>query len=184
MPWSISFLLKREENKYFLPHAYCFIYKSALLNPNVAEKKNYFIPFFQKVTFSMSKVNFWSFSFIEIKRLNLDWFTNKNSDKFKDLLVKVSPKKKENILLLIRYYKQCFIRVSKPMPWATTLKISAKKWKILEKWRKTYNRRRNLLFFYFHNKNLIPIWLNTIFLWQNEKIQIVQKLHWIKILNK
>ena len=34
--------------------------------------------FSYKVTFSMSKVNFWFFSFIETKSLNIDSFTNDN----------------------------------------------------------------------------------------------------------
>ena len=51
LPWPTSSLapsrfFKWEENKYFSPHAYCFIYKSDLLNPNFFEKKNYFILFF------------------------------------------------------------------------------------------------------------------------------------------
>ena len=32
-------VFKSEENKYFLPHAYCFIYYSDLSNPNFVEKK-------------------------------------------------------------------------------------------------------------------------------------------------
>ena len=48
-----------------------------------------------KVTFSMSKVNFWMFGFIETKRLNIDSFTN--GVKF--------PGEKKKSLLLIRYYK-------------------------------------------------------------------------------
>ena len=31
-----------------------------------------------KVTFLMSKVNFWMFRFVETKRLNIDSFTNEN----------------------------------------------------------------------------------------------------------
>ena len=34
--------------------------------------------FFYKLTFSMSKVNFWFFRFIETKSLNIDLFTNEN----------------------------------------------------------------------------------------------------------
>ena len=39
--------------------------------------------FFYKVTFPMSKVNFWMFGFIEKKRLNIDSFKNENWNKFK-----------------------------------------------------------------------------------------------------
>ena len=35
-----------------------------------------------KVTFSMSKVNFWMFGFIETKRSNIDSFTTENGVKF------------------------------------------------------------------------------------------------------
>ena len=41
------------------------MYESDLLNPNFVEK------------ISMSKVNFWFFSFIETKSLNIDSFTKK-----------------------------------------------------------------------------------------------------------
>ena len=34
--------------------------------------------FSSKVTFSMSKVNFWMFGFIETKSSNIDLFTNEN----------------------------------------------------------------------------------------------------------
>ena len=46
LPWAVSFFFKGEENKYFLPYAYCFIFKSDLLNPNFFEKNSYFILFF------------------------------------------------------------------------------------------------------------------------------------------
>ena len=42
------------------------------------EKIHILYCFFWKVTFSMSKVNFWMFSFIESKKLNIDSFTNAN----------------------------------------------------------------------------------------------------------
>ena len=46
LPWAISFFLKWKENKYLSPYAYCFIFKSDLLNPNFVEKNSYFILFF------------------------------------------------------------------------------------------------------------------------------------------
>ena len=58
-----------------------------------------------KVTFSMSKVNFWMFGFIETKRLNIDSFTNENWIKFKFHRSKVFRRKEEKKLLFIRYYK-------------------------------------------------------------------------------
>ena len=37
LPWAILFFFKWEENKYFFPYTYCFIFKSDLLNPNFLE---------------------------------------------------------------------------------------------------------------------------------------------------
>ena len=71
------FFFKLEENKYFSPYAYCFIFKSDLLNPKL-KKMHILYCFSWKVTFSTSKVNFWIFGFIETKRLNIDSFTNEN----------------------------------------------------------------------------------------------------------
>ena len=59
-------------------HTALNIFKSDLLNLNFVQKNSYFILFFWKVTFSMSKVNFWMFVFIEPRRLNIDSFTNEN----------------------------------------------------------------------------------------------------------
>ena len=44
--WAIFFFFKWEKNKYFSPYAYCFIFKSDLLNPKFVEKISYFILFF------------------------------------------------------------------------------------------------------------------------------------------
>ena len=52
------------------------------LNPNFFEKNHNLYCFFWKVTFSMSKVNFGMFGFIETKRLKIDSFTNENWNKF------------------------------------------------------------------------------------------------------
>ena len=47
-------------------------------------KKNHILYFLSwKGTFSISKINFWMFGFIETKRLNIDSFTNENWIKFK-----------------------------------------------------------------------------------------------------
>ena len=51
LPWAISFFFKWEEHKYFSPYAYCFIFKSDLLNSNFVEKKSYFILLFLKSYF-------------------------------------------------------------------------------------------------------------------------------------
>ena len=40
-----SFLFKWEENKYFLPYAYSFIYESDLLNMNFIEKNHFILLF-------------------------------------------------------------------------------------------------------------------------------------------
>ena len=70
LPWAITALghlvfFKSEENKYFSPYAYCFIFKSDLLNPNFVQRNHILYWFSWKVTFSLSKVNFWMFGFIE-----------------------------------------------------------------------------------------------------------------------
>ena len=51
---------------------------SDLLNPNFDVDQIILYCFSWKVTFSMSKVNFWMFGFIGTKRLNIDSFTNEN----------------------------------------------------------------------------------------------------------
>ena len=53
-------------------------FKSDLLRLNFVEKNHILYCFSWKVTFSMSKVNFWMFAFIETKRLNIDSFTDEN----------------------------------------------------------------------------------------------------------
>ena len=78
LPWADSFFSKWKENTHFSPHAYCFIFKSDLLNPNFVKKNHILYCFSYKVTFSMSKVNFLMFGFIEVRRLNIDLCTNKN----------------------------------------------------------------------------------------------------------
>ena len=61
LPWATPYLgpsrffFKWEENKYFLPYAYCFIFKSDVLNPNFVEKKSYFILFFLESYFFNEK---------------------------------------------------------------------------------------------------------------------------------
>ena len=74
------------------------LFKSDLLHPNFDAKNSYFILFFLKVTFSMSKVNFW-IGFIETKRLKIDSFTNENWNKFKCHRSKVSRRKGTKIVV-------------------------------------------------------------------------------------
>ena len=50
----LVFFFKLEENKYFLPHAYYFIFKSDLLNPNFVEKKSFYT-FFGRLLFRSAK---------------------------------------------------------------------------------------------------------------------------------
>ena len=60
-----------------------------------------------KVTFSVSKGNFWIFGFIETKRLNINSFTNENWNKFV-MGVKFTEEKKKNVVnkvLWIIFYK-------------------------------------------------------------------------------
>ena len=90
--WAISFFFKWEENKYFSSYAYCFIFKSDLLNSNFVEKNSYFLLFFL-----ISKVNFWMFGFIETKSLNIDSFTNETWNKFKCHQSKVSRRKEKKV---------------------------------------------------------------------------------------
>ena len=54
------------------------LFLSNLSKPNFVEKNHILYCFSWKVTFSMSKVNFRMFGFIETKRLNIDSFTNEN----------------------------------------------------------------------------------------------------------
>ena len=63
---------KWEENKYFSLYAYCFNFKSDLLNPNFVEKIYILYCFSSKFTISMSKINFWLFGFIETKMLKFE----------------------------------------------------------------------------------------------------------------
>ena len=49
--------------------------------------------FKMRINFSMSKVNFWMFDFIQTKRLNIDSFTNENWNKFKCHRSKISRRK-------------------------------------------------------------------------------------------
>ena len=51
LPWGNSFFFKWDENKYFSSYAYCFIFKSDLLNPNFVEKNSYFILYFLETYF-------------------------------------------------------------------------------------------------------------------------------------
>ena len=69
-------------------------------------KKNHILYCFAgNVTFSMSEVNFWMFSFIKTKKLKIDSFTNENWNEFKCHRSEVARTKEKKILLLIRYYK-------------------------------------------------------------------------------
>ena len=59
--------------------------------------------FSYKVIFSTSIIDFWLFSFIETKSLNIDLFTKENENKFKCHRGKVFQEKRKK-LFLIRYY--------------------------------------------------------------------------------
>ena len=72
--WAILFFFKWEENKYFLPNAYCFIYKSDLFNPNFLE---HFSILFYIVLYSILFF-FQSYFFDEqSKFLSLQFYCNK-----------------------------------------------------------------------------------------------------------
>ena len=99
LSWVITFFFKLEENNHFSLYAYCFIFKSDLLNSNFVEKIHILYCFSWKVTFSMNKVNFWIFGLITTKRLNIDSFTNENWNKFKCHRSKVSRRKEKKFVV-------------------------------------------------------------------------------------
>ena len=97
LPWAISFFFKWEENKYFSPYAYCFIFKSDLLNLNFVEKNPYFILFFLESYFFDKQSKFLDVRFYWKKRFNIDSFMNENWNKFKCHQSKVSRRKKKKV---------------------------------------------------------------------------------------
>ena len=78
LPWAISFFLNEKKIKNFrLMHIALFL--KVTYEIQIWLKKIHILDCFSwKVTFSISKVNFWMFGFIEAKRLNIDSFTNEN----------------------------------------------------------------------------------------------------------
>ena len=79
LPWAISFFFLNEKkiNIFRLMHIALFL--KVTYKIQIFWKKNHILCCFSwKVTFSMSKVNFWMFSFIKTRRLNIDSFTNEN----------------------------------------------------------------------------------------------------------
>ena len=62
-----------EESKYFSPYAYCFIFKSELLNPNFVEKNLYSILFFLESYFFDERGKF----------LDVQFYWNKNVKRVK-----------------------------------------------------------------------------------------------------
>ena len=96
MPWVIGFFFKWEENEYFSPYAYCFIYKSDLLNPNFVGKKKIYTDFLINLL-SMSKVTFWFFNFIETKSINIYSFTNDNEMSLSVVGVKFLRRKEKKV---------------------------------------------------------------------------------------
>ena len=91
------FFFKWEENKYFLPYAYCCIFKSDLLNTNFVEKNPYFILFFLERYFFDKQSKFVDVRFYWKKRFNIDSFMNKNWNKFKCHQSKVSRRKEKKV---------------------------------------------------------------------------------------
>ena len=105
-PWlgPSRFFFKWEENKYFSPYAYWFIFKSDLLNPNCVEKNSYVILLFLKSYFFDEQSKFLNVRFYwnkpkqtQTKRLNNDSFTNENLNKFKCHRSKVSRRKEKKV---------------------------------------------------------------------------------------
>ena len=86
---------KWEGNKYFSLYAYCFIFKSKLLNPNFVEKKSYFILFFLESYFFDEQSKFLDVRFHWNKKVNS--FTNENWNKLKCHRSKVSRRKEKKV---------------------------------------------------------------------------------------
>ena len=53
----------KQENKYFSPYAYCFIFKSDIINQSFVEKNSYFILFFLESYFFDAQSKFLDFRF-------------------------------------------------------------------------------------------------------------------------
>ena len=64
---------KWQENKYFSPYAYCFIFKSDLLNPDFVKKKSYFILFFLQSYFFDEQSTFLAIRFCWNEKVK-HWF--------------------------------------------------------------------------------------------------------------
>ena len=81
-PWATScfgpfrfFLNQKKRNIFCLLH----LFVKVIYWIQILLKKNKFLYCFSyNVTFSMSKINFWFFRFIETNSLNIDSFTNEN----------------------------------------------------------------------------------------------------------
>ena len=69
LPWAIGFFFKWGDNKYFSLYAYCFIFKSHLLNSNFVKKNSYFILFFLKSDFSDEQSKFFHVLFYWNKKV-------------------------------------------------------------------------------------------------------------------
>ena len=75
------------------------MFKSDLLNSNVVGKIHILYCFSWKFTFSMSKVNFWIFGFIETKRLNIDYLRTKMEISLSVIGVKFPGGKKKKFVI-------------------------------------------------------------------------------------
>ena len=129
-----------------------------------------------KVTFSMSKLNFWMFGFIETKRLNIDSFTNENWNTFKCHRIKVSRRNEKtlvvNNLLLIISYKNVEARALGHLENVNTFCDN------LEQAMVQLGKNSSPSNIY----NLIV--KRSLFFCQNKKVQIIQRLPCITKLNK
>ena len=79
LPWAISFFFANEKkiNIFRFIHIALFLKVTHLIQI-LLKKIHISYCFSYEVTFSMDKVNFWVFGFIETKRLNIDLFTTEN----------------------------------------------------------------------------------------------------------
>ena len=94
---AISFFLNEKKiNIFRLMHIALFL-KVTYCIQILLKKIHILYCFSWKVTFSMSKVKFSMFGFIETKRFNIDSFTNENWNKFKCHRSKVSRRKEKKV---------------------------------------------------------------------------------------
>ena len=74
----LVFFFKWEENNYFSPYAYYFIFKIDLLNPNFVEENSYFILFFLESYFFDEQSKFLDIRFYWNKKVEHRFIYERN----------------------------------------------------------------------------------------------------------